>query len=80
MMDDMRRLDTRVANLSKHFAMIEKDVVAIQTSTTKIFKKGQRIDSLELAENLIESEASIEEPQFDNSNEQYLKQDNVNDV
>ncbi|NRA86386.1 MAG: DNA recombination protein RmuC [Rhizobiales bacterium] len=61
MMDDMRRLDTRVANLSKHFAMVEKDVLAIQTSTTKIFKKGQRIDSLELSEEIIDQYSQIDE-------------------
>lgn len=53
MMDDMRRLDTRVSNLSKHFAMVEKDVEAILTSTTKIFKKGERIDRLDLTEELV---------------------------
>ena len=83
MMDDMRRLDTRVANLSKHFAMIEKDVVAIQTSTTKIFKKGQRIDSLELAEEAaeaVESQKTPQNPEFDSSIEQYLQQDKLNDA
>ncbi|MGL1922356.1 MAG: DNA recombination protein RmuC [Hyphomicrobiales bacterium] len=80
MMDDMRRLDTRVTNLSKHFAMVEKDVAAIQTSTTKIFKKGQRIDSLELAEQAVEPEPTQKPQQFDSSIEQYLQSDNVNDV
>ena len=84
MMDDMRRLDTRVANLSKHFAMIEKDVTAIQTSTTKIFKKGQRIDSLELAEDApdrqINAQNKTPDPEFDGSIDQYLQQDNVNDA
>ncbi len=54
MMDDMHRLDTRVTNLSKHFAMVSKDVEAIQTSTNKIFKKGERISSLDLPEILPE--------------------------
>lgn len=83
MMDDMRRLDTRVSNLSKHFSMVEKDVLAIQTSTTKIFKKGQRIDSLELAEIAAEETKHTQvqtQAKFDNSIDQYLNQDNLNDV
>lgn len=80
MMDDMRRLDTRVNNLSKHFNLVEKDVREIQTSTQKIFKKGQRIDSLELAEEATEPQNPVQETGFDNSIEQYLQQDNVNDV
>lgn len=86
MMEDMRRLDTRVTNLSKHFAMVEKDVVAIQTSTTKIFKKGQRIDSLELADELVEPQIGTEagEAEADEAEniihpsiEQYLHQDDA---
>lgn len=85
MMEDMHRLDTRVTNLSKHFAMVEKDVTAIQTSTNKIFKKGLRIDSLELAEQPTEPNAKTATQQFDTSIEQYLQPDsnsadNVNDV
>ena len=93
MMDDVRRLDTRVANLSKHFAMVEKDVMAIQTSTTKIIKKGQRIDSLELRET-ISAEADDQQIELDdvdappaqtslsqfNHQDNFNDQDNVNDV
>ncbi len=52
MMEDMQRLDKRVGKLSKHFRLIENDIEDIQKSTTKIFRKGQRIDSLELSEDI----------------------------
>ena len=48
MMDDVERLDTRVANLRKHFGMAEKDIRDIETSNAKIIRKGEKIKEVEL--------------------------------
>lgn len=76
MMVDMHRLDTRVSKLSKHFALAEKDIQEIQTSTNKIVKKGQRIDRLELSENIVEQAANSQ----DELGFGEMPQDNFNDV
>jgi DNA recombination protein RmuC len=46
MMLDVERLDDRVRNLAKHFAMVEKDVEQILTSATKVTKRGNDITSV----------------------------------
>jgi DNA recombination protein RmuC len=50
MMGDTRRLQDRVDNLKKHFAMTEKDLREIDTSSTQIMRRGERILSVELGE------------------------------
>jgi DNA recombination protein RmuC len=47
LMEDVSRLDDRVRKLQGHFAMTQKDVEQIVTSTEKVTKRGQRIEALE---------------------------------
>ena len=48
--DDMNRLDTRVANLQRHFGQAEEDLRQIRISTEKVQKRATRIQELELEE------------------------------
>jgi len=50
MMEDVGRLDDRVANLQSHFNQAVNDVQQIRVSTEKIVKKGERIVEVELEE------------------------------
>jgi DNA recombination protein RmuC len=50
LLDDVRRLQERTAKLDDHFRMAQKDVADITTSSEKINKRGQRIESLEFEE------------------------------
>jgi len=50
MMQDVARLDERVANLAKHFQQAEKDIGDIQTSTRKITSRGQKIGQIEVGD------------------------------
>ena len=50
MMGDTRRLQERVDNLKKHFAMTERDLREIDTSATQITRRGERILSVELGD------------------------------
>jgi DNA recombination protein RmuC len=47
MMEDVNRLDERVRKLQGHFALTQKDIEQILTSTDKVTKRGQRIEALE---------------------------------
>ena len=47
---DVKRLDDRVDNLKKHFAQTEKDLREIDTSTTAITRRGERILAVDLGE------------------------------
>ncbi|MDP7602909.1 MAG: DNA recombination protein RmuC [Alphaproteobacteria bacterium] len=47
LMDDVRRLDTRVGKLQQHFSQTEKDVGEILTSTGKIVRTGEKIEGLQ---------------------------------
>ena len=47
---DVKRLDDRVDNLKKHFAQTEKDLRDIDTSTTAITRRGERILAVDLGE------------------------------
>jgi DNA recombination protein RmuC len=47
LMEDVSRLDDRVRKLQGHFALTQKDVEQILTSTEKVTKRGQRIEALE---------------------------------
>ncbi|MEL6751003.1 MAG: DNA recombination protein RmuC [Pseudomonadota bacterium] len=44
---DLERLDDRVAKLQSHFAMTQKDVEQILTSTGKLKRHGDRIEAME---------------------------------
>ncbi len=50
MLTDVGRLDERVGKLASHFAQANRDVEAIQTSSKKITRRGERIRELELDE------------------------------
>jgi DNA recombination protein RmuC len=50
MMGDTKRLQDRVDNLKKHFAMTERDLREIDTSTTQIMRRGERILGVELGD------------------------------
>ena len=48
MMVDVERLDKRVGNLSSHFDQTRRDVDEIRTSTNKILRRGETIESIGL--------------------------------
>lgn len=50
LLDDVRRLDTRVEALGNHFASAQKDLEGIQTSTQKIVARGERIEKVEVGD------------------------------
>lgn len=50
LMDDVGRLDERVRKLQGHFQQTAKDVDDILISTSKVTKRGQRIEALEFGE------------------------------
>ena len=47
LLEDIERLDGRVAKLDAHFRQAQDDVTQIRVSTEKIVKRGQRIETLE---------------------------------
>jgi DNA recombination protein RmuC len=50
LLDDVGRLKDRVIGLQKHFTQANNDIGDILTSTSKIVRRGQRIDELDLDE------------------------------
>ena len=48
LVEDISRLDTRVENLSKHFKMANDDVDNIKISSSKIGRRVQKIEDIEL--------------------------------
>ncbi len=50
LLTDVGRLKDRVIALQKHFAQANNDIGEILTSTSKVVRRGQRIDELELDE------------------------------
>lgn len=61
LLDDVGRLKDRVIALQKHFAQANGDISDILTSTSKIDRRGRRIDELELDEPAPALEAVIPE-------------------
>ncbi|MBS4019607.1 MAG: DNA recombination protein RmuC, partial [Dechloromonas sp.] len=47
LMEDVGRLDERVRKLQGHFAMTQRDVEQILTSTEKVTRRSQKIEALE---------------------------------
>lgn len=47
LLEDVMRLDGRVAKLDAHFRQAQEDVAQIRVSTDKIVKRGERIETLE---------------------------------
>ena len=50
MLEDVERLDKRVGHLEAHFALAEKDIREIRTSTGKIVKRGDQIQDIQLGD------------------------------
>jgi DNA recombination protein RmuC len=50
LLEDIERLDGRVAKLDAHFRQAQDDVAQIRVSTDKIAKRGQKIEMLEFDE------------------------------
>lgn len=48
MMEDVSRLEDRVAKLASHFGQAQKDIGMIQTSTAKVLRHGEKINEIEL--------------------------------
>jgi DNA recombination protein RmuC len=57
MMEDVNRLDERVRKLQVHFALTQKDIEQILTSTDKVTKRGQKIEALEFGAEAAQPEA-----------------------
>ncbi|ESX19755.1 DNA recombination protein RmuC [Mesorhizobium sp. LSJC264A00] len=55
LMEDVARIDERVRRLQTHFGQSAKDIDEILVSTSKVTKRGQKIEALEFAE----SEAEV---------------------
>ncbi len=64
-MEDVHRLDTRVGNLQRHFGQAEEDIRKIRTSNEKIINRAEKIENLQLEDNIaledINSPIKIEE-------------------
>lgn len=52
LMQDVKRLDERVRKLQSHFQMAEKDVDDILISSSKLLGRGNKIEKMELGENI----------------------------
>ena len=50
MLDNVRRLDGRVAKLQSHFAQTSEDIRQVRISTDKITLHGERIEEVQLGE------------------------------
>ncbi len=61
LIDDVSRLDTRVENLNRHFSQAQKDILEIQTSTSRITKRSHTITEIEVsgAENDVVSDNEL---------------------
>ena len=63
LMQDVQRLDDRVAKLQNHFQQANRDIEQIQTSTKKITSRGGRIEALDFENDLkAEMESTQAEP------------------
>ncbi|WP_201832953.1 DNA recombination protein RmuC [Microvirga zambiensis] len=57
LLEDVGRLDSRVAKLDAHFRQAQDDVAQIRVSADKIAKRGERIEALEFDESETEARA-----------------------
>ena len=57
LMDDVSRLDDRVRKLQAHFGQATRDIDDILVSSSKVVKRGQKIEALELGATPGEAEA-----------------------
>ncbi|OCO98306.1 MULTISPECIES: DNA recombination protein RmuC [unclassified Ensifer] len=66
LMEDLSRLDERVRKLQGHFAMSQKDVEDILVSSSKLTRRGAKIEALELQTETGAREASDQRAAVDN--------------
>lgn len=59
LLEDVSRLDSRVAKLDAHFRQAQDDVMQIRVSTEKIVKRSERIESLEFEDRDAEARAEM---------------------
>jgi DNA recombination protein RmuC len=52
LLDDVERIDKRVGNLARHFGNVQDDIKAIQTSSRKVSTRGNRIEEMQLGEEI----------------------------
>lgn len=57
LLEDVERLDGRVAKLDSHFRQAQDDVAQIRVSTEKIVKRSQKIETLEFDNGVAEAQA-----------------------
>jgi len=63
MMEDVIRLDERVAKLQRHMGQADDDLRQIRISTEKVTRRGERIGEVELKEETAASEiADVQKP------------------
>jgi DNA recombination protein RmuC len=48
LLEDVHRLRDRTSSLRKHFAQAESDIKDLETSTDKISRRGERIESVDI--------------------------------
>ena len=63
LLEDVGRLDSRVAKLDAHFRQAQDDVAQIRVSTEKIAKRGERIEALEFDDGDAQARAELRRPQ-----------------
>ncbi|MFQ5939366.1 MAG: DNA recombination protein RmuC, partial [Alphaproteobacteria bacterium] len=61
MMEDVIRLDDRVAKLQRHFELASEDVRQIRISTEKVTRRAERVEAVEL-EDQAEEKSLTEAP------------------
>ena len=61
MLQDVRRLDTRVGNLQRHFDQANEDLRQIRITTEKVDKRAERIDALQLEDDHTAPEQTVTE-------------------
>ncbi len=59
LLEDVNRLDSRVAKLDAHFRQAQDDVAQIRVSTDKIVKRSERIETLEFEDGDAQARAEI---------------------
>ncbi|KLK94448.1 DNA recombinase [Microvirga vignae] len=59
LLEDVSRLDSRVAKLDAHFRQAQDDVAQIRVSTEKIVKRGERIETLEFEDSDAQARAEM---------------------
>jgi DNA recombination protein RmuC len=66
LLDDVERIDKRVGNLARHFGNVQDDIKAIQTSSKKVSTRGNRIEEMQVGEEISDehSEPDLAPPQM----------------